>query len=297
MNTPKISVLVVFFNMRREARRTVHSLISSYQGLEEDDYEVILLESGSSLALESDLVASLPPNFSYQKITPKHPSPCEALNQGIQLARGQYVACSIDGARILSPGILRHTLSALTLWPNGFIYTLGMHLGPKSQNDSIREGYCQEVEDAMLESSSWEDNGYKLFHHAALAASSHGGYLQELNESNFFCVSKSTLKKIGGFEPRFRTRGGGLVNLDVFNRLVELPETQPILLLGEATFHQFHGGVATNVTMDNHPWEEFSQEYKSIRGHDFYTAKQTPILYGSVCAESRRVFRLAQARG
>jgi len=41
------------------------------------------------------------------------------------------------------------------------------------------------------------------------------------------------------------------------------------VLLGEGSFHQFHGGVATNVEMENHPIHEFMQEYKNIYGKPY----------------------------
>ena len=41
-------MVVVFHNMRREAARTLHSLSRSYQhGLDDLDYEVIVVENGS----------------------------------------------------------------------------------------------------------------------------------------------------------------------------------------------------------------------------------------------------------
>ena len=44
-------------------------------------------------------------------------------------------------------------------------------------------------------------------------------------------------------------------------------EENNIMLLGEATFHQVHGGVATNAPVSR--WDEFNREYAAIRGHGF----------------------------
>ena len=45
---PKLSVVIAFFNMRREAARTLYSLTTDYQrDIGIDDYEVIVLDSGS----------------------------------------------------------------------------------------------------------------------------------------------------------------------------------------------------------------------------------------------------------
>ena len=43
---PKISIIVVVYNMQREAPRTLLSLSPSYQGVPEKEYEVIIVGSG-----------------------------------------------------------------------------------------------------------------------------------------------------------------------------------------------------------------------------------------------------------
>ena len=64
---PKLSVVIVFFNMRREATRTLHSLTTAYQrDIAIDDYEVIALDSSSTEALDGDWVESLQKNFKYR---------------------------------------------------------------------------------------------------------------------------------------------------------------------------------------------------------------------------------------
>ena len=79
-----------------------------------------------------------------------------------------------------------------------------------------------------------------------------------------------------------------MVNLDVFGTLINLAEVQPVLLAGEATFHQFHGGVATNVPKDEHPWKEYEAEYRRIRGVEFKFGQneRRPFLMGEARVES-----------
>ena len=44
-----LTVVVVFYNMRREAARTLHSLSRSYQRHVQDlDYEVLVIDNGSA---------------------------------------------------------------------------------------------------------------------------------------------------------------------------------------------------------------------------------------------------------
>ena len=50
-------------------------------------------------------------------------------------------------------------------------------------------------------------------------------------------------------------------------------------LLGEATFHQFHGGIATNVPIDRHPWMSMSNEFVQIFGKAFEPVHKMPFYY------------------
>ena len=73
--------------------------------------------------------------------------------------------------------------------------------------------------------------------------------------------------------------GGGLVNLDMWKRACQDPKARVILLLGEATFHQVHGGVATNAK-ECHPWRIFHEEYIRIRGKSFARPDANPFFVG-----------------
>jgi glycosyltransferase involved in cell wall biosynthesis len=292
----KLSVVVIFHNMRREAERTLFSLSSGYQtDVSDDDYEVIAVDSNSSEPLDESMVRSFGPQFRYLNVRWDHPSPCRAMNLGVAAARSEIVLCVIDGARILSPGILGKVLRAFRQFDNPFVYSLGMHLGPKVQNESMLEGYNQIVEDKLLEGSHWKDNGYSLFPLSSLALSSKQGFYSKLSESNCFALRKTTYERIGGFDERFITPGGGLINLDVFNRAVEQEDVEPVMLLGEATFHQYHGGVATNVPMTQHPWATFAEEYHQVRGKEFATVFKQPHYLGEIVPEALHLARIPGA--
>jgi hypothetical protein len=273
--------------MRREAERTLYSLSSQYQKeISNSDYEVIAIDSKSKEPLNKKMVHSFGPNFHYAYVRCKYPSPCKALNFGVAHARSDIVICVIDGARILSPGILSNTLKAFEKFANPFVYTLGMHLGPKVQNESILDGYNQNVEDEMLKNIQWKKNGYLLYSISSIALSSKEGFYSELSESNCFALYKKAYKKIGGFDEKFITPGGGLVNLDIFNRVMEEKTITPVMLLGEATFHQYHGGIATNVPLTEHPFIKFAEEYLKIRGKDYTTVSKKPQYFGEVVPEA-----------
>jgi hypothetical protein len=281
VTAPALSIIVVFHDMRREAARTLHTLATGYQrGVQSGDYEVLAVDSNSRQPLSPTDVAAFGPQFRHMAFTSPWPSPCAAVNHAVSASRAENVMVCIDGARMLSPRVVHYALAALRLSAHPFVYTLGMHLGHKPQNESIEDGYCQSVEDRLLETIDWRGDGYRLFDISSVALSSGSGYLSRLSESNCFALRRADFIALGGLDERFTSPGGGLVNLDFFNIAHEHQGMQPVMLLGEATFHQFHGGVATNVPRREHPWPRMAAEYAAIRGKPFASAHRTPDYLG-----------------
>ena len=278
-----ISVVVVFFDMPREAPRTLFSLSPGYQkNAEQISYEVIAIDNGSKKKIPPDSGQQLGEKLRYLYLDSRFPSPAAALNQGVREARGNIVLVLIDGARMLSPGIIGLTAAAFRAFPKPFVYTLGMHLGPALQNKSMLSGYNQEAEDRLLAKSNWMADGYNLFGISSLAGSASKGVFGGIRESNCIALHKDNYLDMGGMDERFVSSGGGLVNLDFFNRLHERDAMTPVMLLGEATFHQIHGGVATNVPMEQHPWNRFAAEYAEIHGRPYVPVWRPPVYFGSV---------------
>jgi glycosyltransferase involved in cell wall biosynthesis len=281
-----LTVVVNFFNMRREARRTLFSLTPAYQqDVNPADYEVIAVDNGSSEPLEEPWVTSLGDNFRYVYHDTDSRSPCTALNRVVRTVDSEVVMCIIDGARILSPKVLKYSLAAVRLYGHPFIYTLSMHIGNRPQNVLVVQGYNQAEEDALFNSLDWRSYGYNLFNISSVALSSKKGFFSQLSETNCFAMRKHDYLHMGGFDERFVGPGGGLANLDFFNRIHEDVKYSPVMLLGEATFHQFHGGIATNVPMEMHPWEEMEKEYRMVRGKPFAPSFRYPEYFGGVPAE------------
>lgn len=262
---PRLSVIVAFHDMAREASRTLRTLSTGYQrGVAAADYEVLAVDCGSALPLSEHVVRDCGPGFRLLRMAAA-PSPAAAINAAVRASRGDAVMLCIDGARMLTPGIIRLTLAALRAHHDPVVATLAWHLGPKPQNESLLEGYCQQVEDRLLETVDWSSDGYELFRIGSLAASCAGGWFLPMSESNCLTVTRLGWERLGGLDERFVAPGGGLVNLDFYRRACTTLGPL-VVLLGEGTFHQFHGGVATNTPADRHPWAAFHDEYVSIRG-------------------------------
>lgn len=230
MAAPALSVIVAFHNMAREAPRTLFTLSSGYQrGVTDADYEVLAVDVGSKEPLNPDFVARFGHNFRLHR-TPAAPSPAAAINQAIGLASGDLIAVCIDGARMLSPGVIRLMLAAFRAYPDPVVATLAWHLGPKLQNESMLDGYDQAFEDRLLESVDWRADGYELFRISCLAASSRPGWFHPIAESNCLAVRRQAWQRLGGLDERFVQPGGGVVNLDFYREACEQLDQLAILL-------------------------------------------------------------------
>jgi hypothetical protein len=277
---PQISVIVLVYRMQREAPRTLYSLSTAYQQeVRRRDYEVIVVENPSDQMLSARQVRCHGRQFRYL-IHPGDPtSPAAAMNFAAGRTCGRTLMLMIDGARILSPGLLHRTLAAQRLYEQPVVASLAWHLGPDIQPRSIHNGYGQEVEDQLLKQADWRNDGYRLFEVSSLAGSCRGSWFGPMLESNCITVSREHYRALGGFCESFRTPGGGFVNLDFFERAVAEPSHPLVLLLGEGTFHQVHGGVATNRG-DDEPIARFQEEYRRLRGGPFRPPPIQPVLLG-----------------
>ena len=285
---PKVSIVIICYNMAREVPRTVRSFLPPYQKeLQPEDVEVIVLENGSSQPVAEEVRMSWPGNVKYIQIKDPKPSPAHALNFGVKIARAPIVCPVIDGARMASPGLLSSALKALKISDQAFVASIGYHLGSKLQQEAVDEGYNQAVEDELIRSINWPQDGYRLFEICAPAGSSRAAWFGTLAETNAPFLTKSLYESLGGYDERFDIPGGGLVNLDFLNRAVERLGIDYMLVMGEATFHQFHGGVTTSRSValkeadGESTWSKYIRQYEDIRGRPFQVTDRRPILFGS----------------
>jgi glycosyltransferase involved in cell wall biosynthesis/predicted O-methyltransferase YrrM len=266
---PALSVVIVVYNIPREAPRTLLSLSAQYQQhIDPDDYEIIVVDNGSNPPLDRKVFKGLKGNFRLLRVDNAPPSPARAINLGLEEARGEIVGVMIDGARIVTPGLLHFARAGMQIYPRAVVATLGWYLGFDLQQYSIEAHYDQKREDAMLASIEWPKDGYRLFEIGAIDESSVDGWFGRITESNCLFLSRASWRKLGGVDERFDVPGGGFLNLDTFVRALELPDSELVILLGEATFHQLHGGIATNANFRGFPdvVKKWEAQYKAIRG-------------------------------
>jgi glycosyltransferase involved in cell wall biosynthesis len=266
--------------MARELPRTIRSLSAEMQrGIDASEYEIIVIDNGSTQPFDEAALTQLAPNLATRRMADPTCSPVPAINLGLRAARGDLVGVWIDGARMASPGLLARACQAARLHERPIIGTVAFHLGPEVQMESVKHGYNQRTEDELLAQSGWEDDGYRLFDISTFAGSSAGGWFEVPAESNAVFLRRDHWLELGGFEDRFATPGGGYANLDMWRRVCADPTGELIMLLGEATFHQVHGGIATN-SLDPPPLQLFQEEYLRIRGVPYEAPTRRPIYFG-----------------
>jgi len=276
-----ISIVVNIYNMRREAARTLYTLSHQYQrDIKSSEYEVIVVENGSTDPVGKKFVERYGNNFHYIDMSSKsHPSPVNAINEAVSIAKGKSIGIILDGARMATPRLLAAARDALRINPKAVACTLAWHLGNEHQSISASKGYSQQSEDLMLESLEWEIDGYRLFDRAAWAFSNPEGHFGFLAESCATFLSKCLFDSIQGYDPAFVLPGGGYANLDFFKRCCEAEGANVILLAGEGTFHQYHGGATTGPLAAEYGTHA-SNEYQSIRGHHYNPPQISPTFFG-----------------
>jgi cephalosporin hydroxylase len=293
VKTKDLSMVVVFHNMRREAARTLYSLSHRYQlGVEDLDYEVIVLENGSDpdQRLGEEFVRSFGPEFRYVDLGDEaQPSPAPALNRGIELAEGDAVALMIDGAHVLTPGVLRFAMLGLSTYSPAVVTTQQWYVGPGQQNEAVAQGYDRDFEDRLFDQIAWPTDGYRLFDIGHFIGDR--DWFDNQWESNCIFVPRSQLEQAGGMDESFSTPGGGFVNLDFFERVANSPGVNLVTILGEGSFHQVHGGTTTNVAAlaeRSGLIDSYHDAYAELRGRRFVTPTKEMHYVGTLPDGARR---------
>ena len=266
-----LSLIVNFYNMRREAERTLTSLSQAYQRVDEPfSYEVLCIDNGSSPPLDAAWIAGFGPQFRLIRPDARQPSPCRAINQAALAARGRYLGIMIDGAHVLSPGVFNEAAAAWREDPQAVVALRHWFVGG-DQRWLASVGYIREQEDRLFERIRWPANGYDLFRISAPIGENPEPWFDGLSESNCLLLPTALYDAIGGMDESFAEPGGGFANLDLWRRAADAADGALVALLGEASFHQFHDGTTTNVddAEKDRRVRAYASAYAQRRGTEF----------------------------
>jgi hypothetical protein len=266
-----LSVIIAAYDMQRELPRTLISAMAPAQRqVDSSEYEILVVDNGSPTPLRLDQALWYPggPSITVVRIDPSSAShsPVSSINAAVREAAGETVLVCIDGARMLSSLLIRRTIDRLRKTPAAVTIAGSRHLGSKPQMQSVMEGYCQDAEDVLLNTVDWQGDLDQLFSISVWAGAHVNNCAFVQNESNAIGMTRSMWERIGGYNEGFSRPGGGLCNLELFDRIRRDRDAICVSLLGEATFHQVHGGAATSNASY---FGDSLQEYAAVTGRPY----------------------------
>lgn len=293
MHTPALSILVIVYDMPRQAMNTLYSLSLAHQrNVQAADYEVIVVENQSNNTLDADAVQALSGQFRYFLRHDTGVSPVPALNFASQQARGKQLGLIIDGARMVTPRVVEYVLTCMRMSAHPLVAVPGYNLGPTEQQFHHDMQYDEATESALLARIHWQTNGYRLFDIANLSGANPKGPLHLFLECNCLFTSRAAFESNGGADERFTLPGGGSINLHLYRQLgMHHLHERFFVLPGEGSFHQFHGGVTTSQSAARAQLlEQFRVQLNDIWHGQFGGAlKREPLLLGAVTSHAQRV--------
>ena len=278
-----LTIAIACYQMREQIGNTLRSLLPPYQrDIADDPIDIVLVDNGSPQPLPPAVYA-LSTNIFYKYIPPSdaRPSPASALNAAVRQSRSSHLCLMIDGARLLSPGVISWGQRILDLAPGAMVEVRGWHLSPKPTDGNTEPEDIWRQEKAALDKIEWLQEGYRLFDIAVASAQTRGGFAGPTAESNCVFLSSSLFDAIGGFDERYAAAGGGLMNVDFFARAAA-KASAVFTLLGEGTFHQTHGGAATSTPRPEMRklLDEWQQESDALSGPPRSQTRPRTILAG-----------------
>ena len=281
MPRPYISIVVVFYDMPWQAANTLYSLSSHYQkSIDAGDYEILAIENNSKRNLGKDAALAIDSNIKYLLRDEPSPSPVAAINEGIDLAQGEFLGLMIDGARMLSPGVLHLAEQATRAMDNPLVMIPGYHLGGEK---SFEQGYSEANDQQLLEQLNWKYDGYELFSRASMSPGNENGYMNPFMESSLLFAARQAFINIGCANKDFNLAGGGSINLHMMRQLGIEQNLNPVVLVGEGSFHQHHGGVTTSDSANKRELiEQFQQQLDSYWNGQFEGLRKEPVMLGAL---------------
>ena len=218
-----LSVVVVADDMARELPRTLRTLRPPYQqGIDADDYEIVLVDNGS--AVPFDLAAShgIAPTFAASGSIPRRRRPRCAANTGLAEASGELVGLVVDGARI---GFSRAPAHRAAREPART--SLCDHLPRVPPRRGAAHGRGRSGLRPTRRGRA--AGGFRLGgRRLPVVRGEHAGrffgrgWFGPMGESSSLFLSRELWTELGGLDEQFDLPGGGLVNHDLYRRACAL---------------------------------------------------------------------------
>ncbi|MEM8791008.1 MAG: glycosyltransferase [Pseudomonadota bacterium] len=292
-----LSIVVAYYDIPRQIERTLTTCSPAYQGADDGEIEVILVDNGSPSPLPDDLQERFP-HVTRILTFDGHPSPVHALNEGIKAARFEMIGVMIDGAHMLSPGVTRNAREIWHLFDNPVINVPQFILGEESQN-LTRAGDAFEKEAEALAELGWPQDGYRLFDYAVYPGENYNRSYVEAIETNCLISTRRVFEEYGAFDERFDEEGAGFANLELFSRLIDNPNNLYVTLAGEGTFHQDHRGTTTQRSPEERDLlvAQFKRRFEEVTGSDMVLNARSPFLYGKTRRFTQRVPTISRSFG
>lgn len=297
--TPLLSIIVIAYDMPRQALNTLRSLAATHQrDVDPDDYEVLVVENRSPRTLDAAAVESLPGRFRYFLRDEPGVSPAAAINFGFAQARGRCIGLMIDGARMVTPGVVHHVLAANRITADALVVVPGYHLGEHEHQFHATHGHTEAREQALLQEIAWERDGYALFSIACLSGANRHGVFHPFMECNCMFLPADVFAEIGRADERFDLPGGGALNLAIYRQAALHPRTRLFVLPGEGSFHQLHGGVTTSELPDRDALlGRIRRQLHEVLGCHFTSPTIQPTLLGTIGPAALRHLQFSVKQG
>ena len=200
-----LSLIIVYYDIPQQIERTLLSCSPKYQGANTDEIEVILVDNGSSERPAEDLQERYPHVTKILRTEGK-PSPVFAMNAAIQEARFDTIGLMIDGAHMLSPGILQNAREIRQLFARPVINVPQYILGMVSQNFPP-PGNAYKREQARLDKIGWPEKGYKLFDFCIYPGEGKQRSFYNAIESSCLITTKDVIEDCGAYDERYDEPG------------------------------------------------------------------------------------------
>ena len=214
-----ITFVVAAYNIPEQIRRTLTSLTPHYQGCTAGKLEIIVIDNGSSPPINKDAFGEFG-RLSRVIRVDGHPSPVHGLNLGIKEAKFNTIAVMIDGAHVLSPGVIQNVSRIVTSFPRPVINVPQYTMGDVSQNIADPSN-AFERESIDLDRIGWPAKGYSLFDYAIVPGENANKHHLASIESNCLITTREVWDACGGYDERFDEPGAGLANIELFERLLD----------------------------------------------------------------------------